>query len=80
MYWQLVASCSIVNSTGVYFSALGADALVYWIGKNVGTCAAHGSPTFDSCVNGEHPSTKPGASAFAIFFNLKYWINDLNGF
>ena len=36
-------------------STLGANILVYWIGKIVRTCAASGNRNLASCVNGGHP-------------------------
>ena len=36
-------------------SSLGADILVYWIGKIVRTCAPVGVEPSTSCVQGEHP-------------------------
>ena len=36
-------------------SSLGADILVYWIGKIVQTCAPVGVEPSTSCVQGEHP-------------------------
>ena len=42
-------------------SSLGADILVYWIGKIVRTCAPGGSRTSTSCMQGEHPIHRPGS-------------------